>query len=292
MMKISELLRHYRLQQAKTQKEWAGNVVSPSYYSKVEKNIHRITAEDLVELLYQNYISPIDFFSRLDSKDQAQRDNQKEFERLIYSAYYRGSVDEVVQIKRVIAETDLPDKADLNMLVEVCIALLNDNIEGLDDKLKAEIKEKIFNTTEFDKNQLSMYCNCMPLYDIDSNILIVRRVVRQFANNTDIEIQAMVLAIISNMLELCITNNKYEETQPFIVAADQIRTKPELFFYKNAIMLLTNFIEYHFDQDRNHLVKVKAGVQNFFLLGMPEYGKEVEKELENYQWQTVDICWV
>ena len=48
MMKISELLRHYRLQQAKTQKEWAGNVVSPSYHSKVD----RITVEDLVELLH------------------------------------------------------------------------------------------------------------------------------------------------------------------------------------------------------------------------------------------------
>lgn len=44
-------------------------------------------------------------------------------------------MDEVVQIKLVIAKTDLPDKADLNMLVEVFIALLNDNIEGLDDKL-------------------------------------------------------------------------------------------------------------------------------------------------------------
>lgn len=113
-----------------------------------------------------------------------------------------------MQIKRVIAEIDLPDKTDLNMLVEVCISLPNDNIEGLDDKLKAEIKEKIFNTTEFDKNQLSMYCNYVPLYDIDSNFFIVRKVVRQFANSTDIEIQAMVLAIISNMHELCFMNNK------------------------------------------------------------------------------------
>ena len=190
-------------------------------------------------------------------------------------------MDEVVQIKRVIAETDMPDKADLNMLVEVCIALLNDNIESLDDKLKAEIKEKIFNTTDFDKNQLSIYCNCMPLYDIDINFFIVKRVIRQFANSTDIEIQAMVLAIISNMLDLCIMNNKYEETKSFIVAADQIKTKSELFFYKNAIMLFTNFIEYHFDHDKGHLVKVKAGVQNFYLLGMPEYGKEVKKSWKN-----------
>ena len=137
-----------------------------------------------------------------------------------------------MQIKRVIAETDMPDKADLNMLVEVCIALQNDNIESLDDKLKAEIKEKIFNTTDFDKNQLSIYCNCMPLYDIDINFFIVKRVIRQFANSTDIEIQAMVLAIISNMLDLCIMNNKYEETKSFIVAADQIKTKSELFFIK------------------------------------------------------------
>lgn len=87
-MKISVLLWHYRLQQAKAQKESAGNVVSQSYYFKVETDIHQITAEDLVELLHQNHISPIDFFSMLDSKDQAQRDNQKELERLIYSAYY------------------------------------------------------------------------------------------------------------------------------------------------------------------------------------------------------------
>lgn len=92
------------------------------------------------------------------------------------------------------------------------------------------------------------------------------------------------------MLELCIMNNKYEETKPFIVADEQIRTKPELFFYKNAIMLLTNFIEYHFDQDKDHLVEVKAGVRNFFLLGMTEYGKEVEKELAKYQWLRVGTC--
>lgn len=35
--------------------------------------------------------------------------------------------------------------------------------------------------------------------------------------------------------------------------------------------------------DKNHLVRVKVAVQNFFLPGMPEYGKEVEKELAKYQ---------
>lgn len=37
-MTTSELLKQYRLRANKTQKEWVGNTVSPSFYSKVEKD--------------------------------------------------------------------------------------------------------------------------------------------------------------------------------------------------------------------------------------------------------------
>ncbi|MDF7682330.1 XRE family transcriptional regulator [Lactobacillus sp. ESL0679] len=36
-MTIGELLKDYRIQQKKTQKEWARNIISPSFYAKVEK---------------------------------------------------------------------------------------------------------------------------------------------------------------------------------------------------------------------------------------------------------------
>lgn len=36
-MTIGELLKEYRLSQNKKQKEFIGQIISPSYYSKVEK---------------------------------------------------------------------------------------------------------------------------------------------------------------------------------------------------------------------------------------------------------------
>lgn len=126
-----------------------------------------------------------------------------------------------------------------------------------------------------------MYCNCMPLYDIDSNILIVRRVVRQFVNNTDIEIQAMVLAIISNMLELCITNNKYEETQPFIVATDQIRTKPELFFIKMLSCCLLTLLNITLIKTEIIWLKLKRVCRISSYWGCPNMAKRQKKNWQN-----------
>ncbi|KJY62699.1 ABC-type multidrug transporter, partial [Lactobacillus helsingborgensis] len=40
-MTIGELLKKYRIEHEKTQKEWVGNIVSPSFYAKVEKNLSR-----------------------------------------------------------------------------------------------------------------------------------------------------------------------------------------------------------------------------------------------------------
>ena len=53
-MTIGELLKDYRISQKKTQKQWAKDVISPSFYTKVEKNLSRISAEDLIELLHSN----------------------------------------------------------------------------------------------------------------------------------------------------------------------------------------------------------------------------------------------
>ena len=47
-MTIGELLKDYRIKQGKTQREFIAGIVSQSYYSKVEKEIHRITADDLL----------------------------------------------------------------------------------------------------------------------------------------------------------------------------------------------------------------------------------------------------
>lgn len=67
-MMIGSLLKEYRLKQNKSQRKFIGSIVTQSYYSKVEKNISQITADNLIGLLQYNNISVQEFFNNFSQK--------------------------------------------------------------------------------------------------------------------------------------------------------------------------------------------------------------------------------
>lgn len=87
-MTIGQLLKQYRIENLKTQKEWAGNVISQSYYSKVEKDQNRITADDLIALLHFNNVKLWDFLSKLSQEDKIQYNEGLNIGQEINEAYY------------------------------------------------------------------------------------------------------------------------------------------------------------------------------------------------------------
>ena len=68
-MNIGEALKQYRTSAGLTQKEFTQNILSPAHYSKIERNLHEISANDLLKLLSQNKIRYSDFFSSLDQNN-------------------------------------------------------------------------------------------------------------------------------------------------------------------------------------------------------------------------------
>lgn len=277
---IGNLLKKFRLNKEKTQREWIGNIISPSYYSKVEKDIHRISAEDLVSLLNYNSVSLIEFFSELNSSKQSKYNQERELMTVITDAYYRNSKKELLKLKELVDKSDLPNKGTDLLYLDAYIA--NVNNEDLNDIEKKALKDQIFSRPNFDKSKLVLYCNFMMFYDLESNMLITRRIIKQFQRSNDVKTLAMVLSVIGNLLIQCIEENEYEETHFLIVTADQIDTKPELFFYKNVILLLKNMIKYHYKTEAKYLDICRRAIENFSLLGMPEYGQELERFFKKY----------
>lgn len=164
-MTTGELLKDYRISQRKTQKQWAGDVISASFYAKVEKNLSRISADDLIELLHFNQIPLIDFFSKLRPKDKLIHQQELEIDRLINEAYYQNSKKELQQIRNVVAESKLPTKNDKLLLIDAYIALISNNLNELDKNTLSKMKEKVFSITNFDIDGLSLYCNFMSFYE-------------------------------------------------------------------------------------------------------------------------------
>lgn len=278
-MTTGELLKDYRISQRKTQKQWAGDVISASFYAKVEKNLSRISADDLIELLHFNQIPLIDFFSKLRPKDKLIHQQELEIDRLINEAYYQNSKKELQQIRDVVAESKLPNKSDELLLIDAYIAVISKDLTMLGKEAINKIKEKVFNISNFDEDGLFIYCNFMSFYDLNSNLLLSKKIIKQCIGSNSVKIQGKILAIIINMLIFCIRNKRFEEADVFVNYADQIKTKPAIFFYKMLVPAFYNIVKYQNTHNKKYLDETEIIIKSIKLAGMPDYSKELEELL-------------
>lgn len=276
-MTIGQLLKQYRIESLKTQKEWAGNVISPSYYSKVEKDQHRITADDLIALLHFNNVKLWDFFSKLSQEDKIQYNEGLNIDQEINEAYYHNDKKKLNNIKSLVEQSGLVDKEERLLYINVYIAILNNGVADLDDNIVQKMKEKVFSIADFDINSLGLYCNFMSFYDLDRNLFISKKALKQFVGASDIKTQKVVLSIVINILVLSVQNKRFEETDFFFNVANQITTKPEIFFYKLVISAFENIIKYHYESKNDYLEKIDSITSSIVLAGMKSYGRELKE---------------
>lgn len=97
-MTIGEALLNLRKQLGLTQTEMAANVVSTSFYSKVERNIHDIGTNDLLQILNKHQINATYFFENLNDKENISEDIMNR----ISVAFEQKSKDKLLKIKQEI----------------------------------------------------------------------------------------------------------------------------------------------------------------------------------------------
>lgn len=277
IMTIGELLKQFRIKNLKTQKEWASGIVSPSYYAKVEKGLHRITAEDLLAILTANQIKPEDFFNKLSANQE--HDNAASFiDREVNRAYYQNNPAKIRKIRQYVADSDFKDKdkEKILLLIDFELADVENKLADLSETKKNKLKSWLFDQNDFDERALRIYINLIPIYDLKSNLLIGKKIVEKLKNVSKPRQQEELLDVICNILIMCIEQKSYTEAQYFITAAEKVKMIPELFFCKNMLVLLENMVNYHFVHKPEYISKCKWAIKNFTLLGMPEYGEQAE----------------
>lgn len=279
-MTIGELLKEYRVAQGKKQKDFTdgGFIISQSYYSKVEKSVHRITAESLIELLHFNNIPLWEFLSRLNQNDAIQHQQLENLHNMMISAYYNQDKQKLKDIKTLIDETTLSkeDKKEEELLVDGWLESLKKDPKLFDIELRNKLKDKIFSNPSFDKNTITLYCNFMIFYDLSSNQIIAKKIINQYKNTENIDIQVAILAIINNILAISIEKNKIEDTSFFIDTAKNIPTRPELFFYKNGLFFFENLIKYQNTKRKDYAANCQKAIDTLVNLDMQSYGEKIK----------------
>lgn len=84
-MTIGEALKKSRNSLGLTQSQFAHDVVSESFYSKVERGINEITATDLLKLLQVNHINRVDFLAEIE--DETNNNLQEDLKIQLLDAY-------------------------------------------------------------------------------------------------------------------------------------------------------------------------------------------------------------
>lgn len=228
-MTIGELLKEYRLEKGLTQKQFAEGVVSTSYYSKVEKDEHRITAEDLIAILEHNNIGMWSFFRELSLKGNCQHYQHSYIEDKVIKAYYNSDKKQLEKIKKRVDKENIPNKDELSLIISGWIECMKTSKDKPNFQIRKKLRDKIFNVPSINLNKLTLFCNFMEFYDLDSNFLITKQAINKWIDSEDADIQEALLSIISNLLYLSIKERNYKYTDYLLKNARRIPMKPRFF---------------------------------------------------------------
>lgn len=285
-MTIGELLKEYRISQGKKQKEFidSGTIISQSFYSKVEKNVHKIAADSLVDILHYNNIPVWEFFSRLNQSDEIKHQQIESFNKIMSDAFYDNDKKKVENLKPLIKESNLSekDKQEELLLVKAWLELMKKNTTKPDIELRKKIKDKIFDIPNFNYNKISLFCNFMKFYDFNSNKIISKKIIEQNISSNNIKIQTAILAIIVNILAFSLKDGKENDTGYFIESGNKIKTRPELVFYKSAFYFFENLVDYSLTKNNASYNKCQNTKDFLANIGMSKYSKVLEQLLAKY----------
>lgn len=244
-MKIGATLKSYRKQKKLTQKEFIQDVISESYYSKVENDQHRITAEDLLQLLTINNISFQEFASQLDICQQPS--SFKELKNKLYMMFFDNQLNDLDTLSMQ-AQQDpklTPDEKKL-FLTLANIVLKNKHHEttsSLSAESKVFLKEKIMADDKWSDNSLAIYANTIHAYDFEENIAFLQLLLKERSLQQFIEPltkRSLIFAtILLNFVSICIDQKALPFTQKPLQILDELPKTPEYTFYR----LLTVFFK-------------------------------------------------
>ena len=284
-MTIGELLKEKRLESGKTQRAWIGDIVSPSFYAKVEKNQHRISAEDLIAILDYNGLAIGDFFELLNDEKRIIDNQRNAINRIAINAVYKNDLDKLNSLIEQIKKADWPqeDKEESILLMQGQIESVKDDINQNyvpDQTIAKNLKEKIFNIPNFSLFKLELYTNFMFMYDYKTNIVITKQVIKRIDKTNDDKSFLAIAGIINNIIYQLIENKKFAETEQFFEAAKKPIRISIIFLAKCMIYLSRYIVNYHYSHRQEDLDKAKIIAKTYYLTGLEEVGKSAQEFID------------
>ena len=234
-MEIGQALYTYRKKLGLTQGAMAAGIITVSYYSKVEKGSHRISAENLFAILASHSIDIQEFMDLMSPDLDQSQYSFKDFDQRITDAYFNNQLDVLIELAVSLQlAKGLP--ANLKQVLEakliLCQYLLTDKLEELKETSKIFIKDKIFSTSDWDDLSLALFANSLVLYDLESNHWIINNILSKKLRRFTKKQRNIILTVLINFIGVCIYHSEYNLANYYIRQAQKEAARTDNFFQK------------------------------------------------------------
>lgn len=249
-MTIGEALKQTRKSMKLSQTEMAGDVLSTSYYSKIERGLNDIQTQDLIDLLKQHGLQASIFLERIENEDS---ENDLAHKNLIWQkqledAYYHQQIERLEDLKIEIGKYKNQSQNIFNLyaLVVFSIASLKKQIDQISENIKRQVRQIVFDFDEWSESTLQIFAMTMMIYapeDMDFLINSIFRTYRHNVSNLSGRLQEIMSAIAINYLA-----NVYVQRRKIDLNLiyDFISKLPEI--PRNAFAkIVANYYHYCFD---------------------------------------------
>ena len=208
-MTIGEALKQTRLHAGLTQEEMAAGIISESFYSKVERDIHEIDANLLIRILSKHHFDVGSFFSRVNNSDNT-TDPDFDLMNQISFAQNRKDLKKLDEIAAKIANRGgtCPPSFWLKFRLENAYAWVLHSDKRISPELKRKVKAVIMDE-DWNRTAYHYLSQAVIFLDIDDAYQLVDSAFRSYEKNpaTDTFTLQFVAIIAVNFLNCCFHKN-------------------------------------------------------------------------------------
>lgn len=280
-MEIGELLKRYRLEKGLTQSEMTNQIISTSFYSKVENGQHRLAAEDLIELLKANDIMIADFFSKLEG-DQGKVDFTRIAEEIVKCSYQFNQK----QLKALRAE--LKKNPKLKATDRQLFSALIEGVEAdyhqreLSQASHDYLLERFFSLSEWSYFKLTFYANITGLYSIENNQWLINSILKKGIENFEEEKRIAILVILLNFVGLCVSKNQDYLAAHYLEIIKEEMTLPNNYFYKTMASYYNHLLRYRRSENPVDREEIEEIAKMLNKIGLKEMAENLIVFFEKY----------
>lgn len=212
-MDIGEALKQERAKLCLTQSKMAGNVVTKSFYSKVERNLCGIRADDLLAILDLHNIDYASFFKKIKSENSNNNElSEVECNNLLHSAYYKNDESKILKLQKLLIQKDTSklDLDSINAQIIIVKAAISNTLNKISNNKKEFIKRTIFETNNWTENSLRLFAISMFIFDANDINSILKMILNDIKdiNSISENNQKLLSAILINYLNYSLVHKK------------------------------------------------------------------------------------